>query len=237
MPDNMAQPMFTIASDRELDENSSWNHKTGIYINAQDTFGKIKRTDIAQLDKASLFKFLTFFGGSNPMAEDVVGILLGHGRFHEEISKQRTVTPPAPTPTVLQGCVGYFDGVVRGNPGEAACGCVIFDMSGKRVAQRGTYLGSMMNSAAEYHGLISLFKLAQENGITNLYVRGSSQLVVNQMSGMWKVKSDEILPLYIEAQNMRPSKFKIAYVDKSCNKDACRISNIALNDADKLMGN
>ena len=56
---------------------------TGIYIRALDESDRWCSCDIAQLDKASLLAFLRCRGGDNPWAEDVIGIILGHGRLHD----------------------------------------------------------------------------------------------------------------------------------------------------------
>lgn len=56
---------------------------TGIYVRAwSDSDDKWVNADIARLDKESLLYWLKSRGGDNPWAEDVVGILLGHGHLH-----------------------------------------------------------------------------------------------------------------------------------------------------------
>lgn len=55
--------------------------ETGIPIRAR-TPGGFDTHDIAHLDRASLLAWLRSRGGDNPFAEDVVGILLGHGHLH-----------------------------------------------------------------------------------------------------------------------------------------------------------
>jgi len=58
--------------------------KTGIYIRAwSDSKNKFVSADILHLDKDSLLEWLKSRGGDNPWAEDVVGILLGHGHLHK----------------------------------------------------------------------------------------------------------------------------------------------------------
>lgn len=65
-----------------------WNNQdsigqTGIFVRALIPGDIWYSADIALLDKSSLLKWLQT-GGSNPMAENVVGVLLGHGHLHEE---------------------------------------------------------------------------------------------------------------------------------------------------------
>ena len=61
---------------------SAENPSTGIYVRALSQDRLVTR-DICELDKASLLEWLKSRGGNNPFAEDVVGILLGHGHLHE----------------------------------------------------------------------------------------------------------------------------------------------------------
>ncbi len=63
------------------------NTETGIYVRAQGPDDKWLSADIVHLDKASLNAWLRSRGGENPWAEDVVGILLGHGHLSEASSR------------------------------------------------------------------------------------------------------------------------------------------------------
>jgi len=58
---------------------------TGIFVRATRN-GSYGTYDIAALDAPSLLEWLRCRGGENKWAENVVGILLGHGHLH-------TVTP------------------------------------------------------------------------------------------------------------------------------------------------
>lgn len=61
------------------------NHQsTGIYVRATSGNSvQYASFDIAELDAESLLVWLRSRGGDNPLAEDVVGILLGHGHLHK----------------------------------------------------------------------------------------------------------------------------------------------------------
>ena len=54
---------------------------TGIYVRAQDEGGKWHAADISHLTAESLLEWLHSRGGCNPLAENVVGILFGHGHI------------------------------------------------------------------------------------------------------------------------------------------------------------
>jgi hypothetical protein len=60
--------------------------ETGIQIRAQGPDGKWGTFDIGHLDKPSLLAWLRSRGGDNKWAENVVGILLGHGHLHSTTS-------------------------------------------------------------------------------------------------------------------------------------------------------
>lgn len=67
-----------------LQTDPTRNGDTGIYVRAQDINGKWDSFDICQLTKASLLEWLKSRGGANPWAENVVGVLLGHGHLHSQ---------------------------------------------------------------------------------------------------------------------------------------------------------
>jgi ribonuclease HI len=91
----------------------------------------------------------------------------------------------------------YVDGASRGNPGKSGAGVYIFS-SDKKMIKRGFYLGLKTNNQAEYLALLlGLFILKQhaKKGDT-LAVYSDSQLLVRQLSGMYRVKSPELAPIH-----------------------------------------
>jgi hypothetical protein len=62
--------------------------RTGIFVRAKDQSGKHQSVDIALLNKASLLALLRSRGGRNEWAENMVGLLLGHGPFHDRLSER-----------------------------------------------------------------------------------------------------------------------------------------------------
>ncbi len=92
----------------------------------------------------------------------------------------------------------YFDGGSRGNPGRAAGAAVIVLAEGNSLTTT-RYMDRATNNEAEYTGLIIGLEKAQELGLKSLEIRGDSQLVINQVKGDWKVKSDSLRPFYQRA--------------------------------------
>jgi probable phosphoglycerate mutase len=95
------------------------------------------------------------------------------------------------------------DGGSRGNPGVAAGGAVVFDdEAGVVIAQIGVYVGHATNNVAEYNGMVAGLKYAVEHTDANvpIHVRMDSKLVVEQMSGRWKIKHPDMAVLAAEAR-------------------------------------
>lgn len=69
--------------DEERQNDSSLRDATGVYVRVEFSDGTWGPADIAVLTKESLLSWLKSRGGDNPWAEDVVGILLGHGHLHD----------------------------------------------------------------------------------------------------------------------------------------------------------
>ena len=94
------------------------------------------------------------------------------------------------------------DGGSRGNPGPAAYGALLKDAeTGELIAERGETIGIATNNVAEYRGLIAGLELAAEHAPeADIEVRMDSKLVVEQMSGNWKIKHPDMKPLAMRGQ-------------------------------------
>lgn len=129
----------------------------------------------------------------------------------------------------------YSDGGARGNPGPAAVGVLICDDQGHKLGDHGEVIGETTNNVAEYTGVIRGLTLAAELGADELDYFLDSELVQRQLSGVYKLKAENLKPLFMEVKT-KEKKFKrisyfhlprehekIKYVDK--------LVNIALNKA------
>ena len=123
------------------------------------------------------------------------------------------------------------DGGSRGNPGPAAYGAVLRDAeTGAVIAERGERIGVATNNVAEYRGLIAGLELYREYADgADLEVRLDSKLVVEQMSGNWKIKHPDMKPLAIEANSLAPFGTRFTWVPRERNKHADRLANEALD--------
>ncbi|MDH2416255.1 bifunctional RNase H/acid phosphatase [Nocardioides sp. CER19] len=123
------------------------------------------------------------------------------------------------------------DGGSRGNPGPAAYGAVLKDAAtGEVIAEDGTTIGVATNNVAEYSGLIAGLRLAAElTPDADVEVRMDSKLVVEQMSGRWRIKHPDMKPLAEEAGRLAPAGTTYTWVPRGANKHADRLVNEALD--------
>jgi ribonuclease HI len=125
-----------------------------------------------------------------------------------------------------------IDGAARGNPGPASYGVVIRDGGGELVAKLKKYIGRMTNNVAEYYGLIAALDYAESHGIKALRIESDSELMVKQMQGQYKVKSEDLRPLFERAKKMSMgfSSFRIDHVYREQNREADALANEALDE-------
>ncbi|MDN3020590.1 bifunctional RNase H/acid phosphatase [Streptomyces sp. S.PB5] len=124
------------------------------------------------------------------------------------------------------------DGGSRGNPGPAGYGSVVIDAAtGETLAERAEYIGVATNNVAEYRGLVAGLRAAHELDPTaSIHVRMDSKLVVEQMSGRWKIKHPDMKPLAMEAGRVFPAdRVTYEWIPRERNKHADRLANEAMD--------
>ncbi|WP_199552489.1 bifunctional RNase H/acid phosphatase, partial [Streptomyces sp. N35] len=124
------------------------------------------------------------------------------------------------------------DGGSRGNPGPAGYGAVVIDGdSGEVLAERAEFIGIATNNVAEYRGLIAGLRAAFALDPTGtVRVRMDSKLVVEQMSGRWKIKHPDMKPLAAQARSAFPaSSVTYEWIPREQNKHADRLANEAMD--------
>jgi ribonuclease HI len=127
----------------------------------------------------------------------------------------------------------FADGGARGNPGPAAIGVVLTDSTGADLDAISRTIGETTNNVAEYTAVIEGLKLALERGVTDIEVKLDSKLVVHQLTGDWKIKSDSLRGLAVEARRLlnRFHSATIEHVARGNNSAADALVNQALDAA------
>ena len=122
------------------------------------------------------------------------------------------------------------DGGSRGNPGAAAYGAVVYE-NDKVIKEMGAFIGVASNNVAEYEGLIAgLSAVNQIDPTASILVKMDSKLVVEQMSGRWKVKRPDMKALVKKAIATHDPKL-VAYqwIPREENSHADSILNDVLD--------
>jgi ribonuclease H / adenosylcobalamin/alpha-ribazole phosphatase len=127
----------------------------------------------------------------------------------------------------------HTDGGARGNPGPAGIGVVLTGDSGQVIGELAEALGVKTNNEAEYLGLIAGLGLAKDKCVTQLDVFMDSKLVVCQMRGEWKIKSDTLRQLAVQARKLARDFEKVTFnhVRREHNSGADRLANQAMDAA------
>ncbi|NCX33569.1 MAG: reverse transcriptase-like protein [Actinobacteria bacterium] len=125
----------------------------------------------------------------------------------------------------------YADGGSRGNPGEAAFGAVISE-DGKVVVELSERIGVATNNVAEYSGLVAgLQEINRLDPEAKVLVRMDSKLIVEQMSGKWKIKNPEMKKMALKARDAHPANLiNYEWIPREMNSHADSLVNRALDE-------
>jgi ribonuclease HI len=125
----------------------------------------------------------------------------------------------------------HTDGGARGNPGPAAFAYVLEWTGHDDIEEKGL-LGVSTNNIAEYTALVKALEHAKKLGGRRVVVNSDSELIVKQMNGEYKVKNENLLPLYEAARKLVRAfdDVEIRHIYRTANKRADRLYNEALDD-------
>lgn len=129
----------------------------------------------------------------------------------------------------------YTDGGSRGNPGPSAIGVVI--ELGREVKEYSKFWGEATNNEAEYQAMIfGLKKIKHLIGgdkaeKTTVEIKSDSELLVNQLSGKFKIKENDLIPFFIEIWNLKQDFKSVEFtsIPRESNKQADTLVNRELN--------
>lgn len=131
----------------------------------------------------------------------------------------------------------YTDGGARGNPGPAAIAAVIDNKEYHET------IGEATNNVAEYKAVIMALKKAKQQigkdkaKETEIEIRSDSELIVNQLNGVYQIKNEGLGELFVEVWNLK-QEFKAVsfkHVRREDNKKADKLVNLALDSKPKKL--
>ena len=125
----------------------------------------------------------------------------------------------------------HTDGGSRGNPGPAAAAFILTDAAGVKLCAKALFLGQTTNNVAEYTAVTKGLEAAKQIGAKKLTVFSDSELVVKQVNGEYRVKSEQIRPLFRKIINLLNEfeDWQVQFISREKNKEADRLVNRALN--------
>jgi ribonuclease HI len=126
----------------------------------------------------------------------------------------------------------YSDGASRGNPGPAGVGGMARDSHGRPVARIFEYLGETTNNVAEYHALICILEEVKDLGYARVRISTDSELVANQVSGGFKVKSAALRPLVARVRALLEpySRVEVRHIPREKNYECDALANRAIDE-------
>ncbi len=125
----------------------------------------------------------------------------------------------------------HTDAAARGNPGPAGIGVVIQNDNERVLKEFYQYIGEQTNNSAEYMAFIKGLEIAKELEADSVRVNTDSELLANQLNGVYRVKNKALIELYMEAKKMINlfAQVEIVHVQRNKNKDADRLANLAID--------
>ena len=175
-------------------------------------------------DKYLAFKFLGNENKNSIRLEDaslsVLGILYDDVRGEEGNYRK-----------AVNGATIFVDGCSRGNPGPSGVGYYIVGEDGKVLKSGGEFIGFATSRVAEYYALKEGIEQAKMLGLKTVRFINDNLMLINQMNGIYKVKNNDILPIYQEVKGMLKDFDACAFthVKREHNREADREANNAVD--------
>jgi ribonuclease HI len=127
----------------------------------------------------------------------------------------------------------YTDGASRGNPGPAAVGVVVRQKEGPALCVHGEAIGLATNNVAEYRAVLAALQLCRRWNAPRVHLFVDSELVARQLTGVYRVKSPDLLPLFQQVQHLARQlrEFQVRHIPRERNAHADHVANLALDGA------
>lgn len=133
----------------------------------------------------------------------------------------------------------FTDGGSRGNPGPSASGFVIYDADDRTIVRSASYIGVTTNNQAEYISIRNALQYACKLSPKEVHAFMDSQLVINQLNGIYKVKNQDLWPIYKAVKDLSAKlpKITFSHVPRENNKVADALVNESLDKSSDILYN
>lgn len=127
--------------------------------------------------------------------------------------------------------IAHIDGGSRGNPGPSAAAYVLSDQQGRQLEAKAFFIGEATNNVAEYTAIHKALNAAKALGAKQITIFSDSELLVRQLNGQYKVKSEQIRPLFAGAVEMLAGfeNWQVQHIFRENNQQADALANRALD--------
>jgi ribonuclease HI len=125
----------------------------------------------------------------------------------------------------------FIDGGCRGNPGPGAIGVVIKSSGNRFLHEFSEVIGHCTNNKAEYHALIKGLDLCAKYTRRKVCCFSDSQLLINQMTGVWRLKNDALRELFQRVKDNERAFGEVIYQHVSRDNPNIKRADKILNDA------
>jgi ribonuclease HI len=125
----------------------------------------------------------------------------------------------------------FTDGASRGNPGPAAVGVVFRQKGGPQLAEHCEAIGKATNNVAEYQAVVCALEHAVRWRVGRVHLYMDSELIVRQLTGVYRVKSPDLRPLFQQTVFLSKQlrEFRVKHVKRAQNAHADHLANKALD--------
>ena len=109
---------------------------------------------------------------------------------------------------------------------------VIRDAEGRVLHESAEGIGVATNNVAEYRAALEALRRAHDLGGAELLLRSDSKLLIEQLSGRWRIKNPTLVRLNIEARGLIRSFRSVSFehVPRELNRDADRLANVGVDE-------
>lgn len=125
----------------------------------------------------------------------------------------------------------FTDGASRGNPGPAAIGILFRQKNGPDLAEHCETIGKATNNVAEYQAVVTALEHVRRWKVKKVHLFMDSELIVRQLTGVYRVKSPDLRPLYQQVVFLSRGldRFEVKHVKRAQNAHADALANKALD--------
>lgn len=185
---------------------------------------RVDRNRPTPRERYTAYKYIKDFANSNIRLNETSMSVI-------EIEEEKTVSSRTSMRGTANAVVINVDGASRGNPGPSGIGYAIYNSSGQSIERGGEFIGFATSRMAEYYAMRKGVSRALELGFRTVRFISDSMMVVNQLNGIFKIKNQDILPIYKDIQEMT-GKFdavSFVHVPRSQNAIADSEANHAID--------